>query len=163
LARRLDHHPAARQEPVSDPGTHALAQDAGTGACALARAQIQQDADSRALSQSGLFRLRRLRGGGGGAEVFRQTRASGEGRRGGEGRVAGGRRRAAGVNPRPGRAPAQTPTGPARPAQPVLPAMPELGFITEIMAKPARAQPARAVSPAGAGSVNYVADWIMDV
>src|SRR5713226_8816578 len=41
--------------------------------------------------------------------------------------------------------------------------MAELGFITETMAKTALAQPARAVKPMGAGSVNYVADWIMDV
>src|SRR2546429_2102002 len=41
--------------------------------------------------------------------------------------------------------------------------MTELGFVTETMAKTALAQPARAVRPAGAGSVNYVADWIMDV
>src|SRR6266566_204610 len=45
----------------------------------------------------------------------------------------------------------------------VLAAMTELGFVTETMAKTALAQPARAVKPAGAGSVNYVADWIMDV
>ena len=41
--------------------------------------------------------------------------------------------------------------------------MGELGFITETMMKTALAQPARAVKPAVAGSVNYVADWIMDV
>ena len=41
--------------------------------------------------------------------------------------------------------------------------MAEQGFITETMAKTALAQPGRAVKQAGAGSVNYVADWIMDV
>ena len=41
--------------------------------------------------------------------------------------------------------------------------MAEHGFITETMAKTALVQPARAVKPALAGSVNYVADWIMDV
>ena len=82
VAGRLDHHPAARQEPVPDPGAHALAQDAGTGAGALARAQVQQGGDSRALSQPRLFRLRRLRGRGGGAALFRQVRAPGEGGRG---------------------------------------------------------------------------------
>src|SRR5205823_6513251 len=50
-----------------------------------------------------------------------------------------------------------------RRAQAVLAAMTELGFVTETMAKTALAQPARAVKPAGAGSVNYVAGWIMDV
>ena len=75
VAGRLHHHPAARQEPVPDPGAHALAQDAGTGARALARAQIQQGGNSRALSQSRLFRRRRLRRRSGGATLFRQVRA----------------------------------------------------------------------------------------
>src|SRR6266567_258214 len=60
-------------------------------------------------------------------------------------------------------APSRNPTGAERRAQAVLAAMTELGFITETMSKTALAQPARAVKPAGAGSVNYVADWIMDV
>ena len=60
-------------------------------------------------------------------------------------------------------APSRNPDGAERRAQAVLAAMAEHGFITETMAKTALAQPARAVKPAGAGSVNYVADWIMDV
>ena len=60
-------------------------------------------------------------------------------------------------------APSRNPDGAERRAQVVLDAMTELGFVTETMAKTALAQPARAVKPAGAGSVNYVADWIMDV
>jgi penicillin-binding protein 1A len=60
-------------------------------------------------------------------------------------------------------APSRNPNGAERRAQAVLAAMNEQGFITETMAKTALAQPARAVKPAGAGSVNYVADWIMDV
>src|SRR5256886_10203820 len=60
-------------------------------------------------------------------------------------------------------APSRNPNGAERRAQAVLAAMTELGFVTETMAKTALAQPARAVKPAGAGSVNYVADWIMDV
>jgi penicillin-binding protein 1A len=59
-------------------------------------------------------------------------------------------------------APSRNPDGAARRAQAVLTAMTELGFVTETMAKAALAQPARAVKPAG-GSINYVADWIMDV
>jgi len=59
-------------------------------------------------------------------------------------------------------APSRNPDGAARRAQAVLAAMTELGFVTETMAKAALAQPARAVKPAG-GSINYVADWIMDV
>ncbi len=60
-------------------------------------------------------------------------------------------------------APSRNPDRAERRAQTVLAAMVELGFITETMAKSALAQPAHAVKPAGAGSVNYVADWIMDV
>ena len=60
-------------------------------------------------------------------------------------------------------APNRNPAGAERRAQAVLAAMAELGFITETMTKTACAQPAHAVRPAGAGSVNYVADWIMDV
>jgi len=60
-------------------------------------------------------------------------------------------------------APSRNPNGAERRAQAVLAAMAELGFITETAAKVALAQPAHAVKPAGAGSVNYVADWIMDV
>src|SRR5215468_8985765 len=59
-------------------------------------------------------------------------------------------------------APSRNPNGAERRAQAVLMAMAEQGFVTETMAKVALAQPARAVKPAG-GSVNYVADWIMDV
>jgi penicillin-binding protein 1A len=60
-------------------------------------------------------------------------------------------------------APSRNPNGAERRAQAVLTAMAELGFITEAAAKTALAQPARAVKPVAAGSVNYVADWIMDV
>jgi penicillin-binding protein 1A len=60
-------------------------------------------------------------------------------------------------------APNRNPNGAERRAQAVLTAMAELGFISETAAKTAVANPARAVKPAGAGSVNYVADWIMDV
>jgi penicillin-binding protein 1A len=60
-------------------------------------------------------------------------------------------------------APSRNPDGAERRAQTVLMAMTDLGFITETMAKSALAQPAHAVKLTGTGSVNYVADWIMDV
>ncbi len=60
-------------------------------------------------------------------------------------------------------APSRNPNGAERRSQAVLAGMADLGFITETMAKSALAQPARAVKPPSAGSVNYVADWIMDV
>ncbi len=60
-------------------------------------------------------------------------------------------------------APSRNPDGAERRAQAVLMAMNNLGFITESMAKGALAQPAHVVKLNGSGSVNYVADWIMDV
>ena len=60
-------------------------------------------------------------------------------------------------------APSRNPDGAERRAQTVLMAMTDLGFITETMAKTSLAQPAHAVRLTGTGSVNYVADWIMDV
>ena len=80
FAGRLDHHPAARQEFVSHPGAHGLAQAAGGRPGALARAQIQQAGDSRALSQPRLFRFGRLRRGSGGPALFRQVGPAGEDR-----------------------------------------------------------------------------------
>ena len=89
LAGRLDAHPAARQESVPDPGAHDLAQAAGSGAGGLARTQVQQGRDPRALSQPRLFRLRRVWRRCRGAALFRQVRAPGEARRS---RDAGGSR-----------------------------------------------------------------------
>lgn len=60
-------------------------------------------------------------------------------------------------------APSRNPDGAEHRAQAVLMAMMSLGFITETMAKTALVQPARAVKATGAGTVNYAADWIMDV
>src|SRR5437588_958298 len=60
-------------------------------------------------------------------------------------------------------APSRNPSGAERRGQTVLVAMADAGLITEAMAKSALAQPARPVKAIGAGSVNYVADWIMDV
>ena len=60
-------------------------------------------------------------------------------------------------------APSRNPDGAERRAQTVLAAMVDAGFVTETMAKTALVAPAHAVKPAGAGSVNYIADWIMDV
>ena len=41
--------------------------------------------------------------------------------------------------------------------------MADMKFITDDMAKVALMQPAHAVKPPGAGSIGYVADWVMDV
>jgi penicillin-binding protein 1A len=60
-------------------------------------------------------------------------------------------------------APSRNPNGAEKRAQAVLAAMTEQGVITESAAKTALMQPARAVKPVGTGTVNYVADWIMDV
>ena len=81
LARRLDIDAATRQESVPDAGAHAVAQGAGGGARALARAQILQEADPRSLSQPRLFRRRRLRRRRRGAALFRQIGAQADARR----------------------------------------------------------------------------------
>ncbi|TAK47422.1 MAG: penicillin-binding protein [Xanthobacteraceae bacterium] len=60
-------------------------------------------------------------------------------------------------------APNRNPEGAERRAQIVLGAMAEAGFITEAQAQAAIGHPAYAVRPAGAGTVNYVADWIAEV
>jgi penicillin-binding protein 1A len=59
-------------------------------------------------------------------------------------------------------APSHNPDGAERRAALVLAAMAEQKIIGEDALKLALAHPARAVQPAGAGSVNYVADWVMD-
>ena len=59
-------------------------------------------------------------------------------------------------------APTRNPDGAERRARVVLNDMAEQKLIGEDAARSALAHPARAVKPAGADSVNYVADWIMD-
>jgi penicillin-binding protein 1A len=59
-------------------------------------------------------------------------------------------------------APNRNPEGAEARAQTVLGAMADAGFITEAQAKSTIASPAYALKPAGAGSVNYVADWIAE-
>ena len=59
-------------------------------------------------------------------------------------------------------APNHNPQGAARRAAIVLADMTELKMITPGAAKLALAHPARAIKPTAAGSVNYVADWVMD-
>jgi penicillin-binding protein 1A len=60
-------------------------------------------------------------------------------------------------------APSRNPNGAERRAQTVLAAMVGSKFITDDMAKTALISPAQAVKQLGTGTVNYVADWVMDV
>ena len=60
-------------------------------------------------------------------------------------------------------APSRNPNGAQKRAQAVVAAMADQGFISESIAKTALLQPARAVKPVGTGTVNYIADWVMDV
>jgi penicillin-binding protein 1A len=60
-------------------------------------------------------------------------------------------------------APTRNPKGAERRAQVVIAAMREAGFIDDKTASAAIAQPAHALKQTGSGSINYVADWIMDV
>jgi penicillin-binding protein 1A len=59
-------------------------------------------------------------------------------------------------------APSHNQDGARRRAAIVLADMAEQKMIGDAAAKAALAHPAHAVQPAGAGSVNYVADWVMD-
>src|SRR5580698_8248595 len=59
-------------------------------------------------------------------------------------------------------APSHNQDGAQRRAAIVITDMAEQKMISDAAAKAALAHPARAVQPAGAGSVNYVADWVMD-
>lgn len=60
-------------------------------------------------------------------------------------------------------APNRNPTGAAERAAQVIAAMEQEGFITDAMGKLALAHPAGAMRGEGAGSVNYAADYVMDV
>jgi penicillin-binding protein 1A len=60
-------------------------------------------------------------------------------------------------------APTRNPEGARRRAAVVLTAMREAGFISEATAQAAIGKPAQIARVGGAGSVNYVADWVMDI
>jgi penicillin-binding protein 1A len=60
-------------------------------------------------------------------------------------------------------APNRNPEGAEKRAQTVLAAMADAKFITEAQAQAAMAHPSFSVKPAGADTVNYVADWISEV
>ncbi len=59
-------------------------------------------------------------------------------------------------------APNRNPEGAAERAGQVITAMAKEGYITEAMAQLALSRPARAVREEGAGTINYVADYVMD-
>jgi penicillin-binding protein 1A len=59
-------------------------------------------------------------------------------------------------------APNHNPDGAKRRAAIVIADMTELKMIGGVASRQALARPARAVKPSAAGSVNYVADWVMD-
>src|SRR5580658_6143519 len=59
-------------------------------------------------------------------------------------------------------APSRNPDGAERRAGMVIAAMADLKMIGDEAAKRALINPARAIKPSGGGSVNYVADWVMD-
>jgi penicillin-binding protein 1A len=60
-------------------------------------------------------------------------------------------------------APNRNPEGAEKRAQIVLAAMADAKFITDTQAQTSIAHPPASVKPAGAGTVNYVADWIGEV
>jgi penicillin-binding protein 1A len=60
-------------------------------------------------------------------------------------------------------APDRNPEGASERAAQVIAAMAQEGFISQAMAKAALAHPARARKEMGAGSINYAADYVMDM
>ena len=60
-------------------------------------------------------------------------------------------------------APNRNPEGAEKRAQAVLTAMADVKFITDAQAQAAIGHPSYAVKPVGAGTINYVADWIGEV
>ncbi len=60
-------------------------------------------------------------------------------------------------------APNRNPDGAEKRAQTVLAAMADAEFITDAQAQASISRPAISVKPAGAGTLNYVADWIGEV
>jgi penicillin-binding protein 1A len=60
-------------------------------------------------------------------------------------------------------APNRNPAGAQARSELVLAAMQREGFVTDEMVRLALANPARAMRPSGAGSLNYAADYVMDV
>lgn len=60
-------------------------------------------------------------------------------------------------------APNRNPDGAEKRANTVLAAMADAGFITEAQAKVSLGSSAYSVKPNGAGTINYVADWIIEV
>ena len=155
-AGRLDHHAATGEESLSDAGAHDPPQAAGGDAGALAGAQILQDADPRTLSQPRLFRLRRLRHRAGLAALFRQIREAAS--RSPKPRCSPGWCKS------PSRlAPTRNFDGAEKRAQDRARRHGRPGFHQRRRASSvALAQPPRIVAQAGSGSVNYVADWVMD-
>ena len=71
--RRLDHHPAGRQELPAERRGLAVAQDQGGAAGVPDRAGVHQGPDPRAVPERDLSRPRLLRRGGGGAQLLRQV------------------------------------------------------------------------------------------
>ena len=69
----LHHHHAARGQPLPRPHRHVVQpQVQRDGSGLAARAQVLEGRDPRPLSQHGVLRLQRLRGGGGGQDLLRQ-------------------------------------------------------------------------------------------
>ena len=155
LAGRLDADPAARQESVSDAGAHAAAQVAGSRARALAGAQTFQGEIlelylNRVYFGSGAY----------GVEAAAQRYFGKSARNVTLAEAA----MLAGLVKSPSRlAPNRNPEGAEKRAQVVLAAMADAKFITQAQARASIGHPSYNVKAAGAGTINYVADWIGEV
>ena len=133
---------AAAQDPGGDPGV-------------LARAPLLEGPNPRTLSEPGLFRLGRVWGRSGGAEILRQERAVRD--------AVGSRgaRRAHEVadetcaQPQPPRGPTSGPRKSSR-------RWPNKAISPRRWRKASLANPAQVKRDKSAGSINYAADYVMD-
>ena len=157
LPRRLDDHASNSRRIVSDAGAHALAQAAGSSclrsgsSASSARRRFSSSTSTGSISAPAPMVSRPRR-----SVISASPRA--------QVKIAEAAM-LAGLVKSPSRlAPSRNPDGAETPRADRADGHGRLGFITEAAAKTALAQPARAVvKPLGSGSVNYVADWIMDV
>ena len=152
---RQHDHPAARQDPVPEPGAELLAQDPRGIAGAVARAPLHEGPDPRDLSEPRLSRRRHLRRRCRGAALFRQI--------GGEADAVRERRHRRADR---GAEPAQPGARPAKPRPSARTEccddMVEAGFITARPGRRRRRSAASPLSPNSRPGSRYFADWVAE-
>ena len=156
VAGRLDADAATRQEPVPHPGAHACTKAAGGRTRALAGAEAHQGADSRTLPQPRLLRLRRLWRRGGRAEDISASPRKNV--------TLAEAAMLAGLVKSPSRlAPNRNPEGAEARARSCSGRWRTRNSSPTSRRSATIAHPSYAVKPVGAGTINYVADWVGEV